>query len=446
MPSINNLSYTDTFKTWFDRTNSVISALNGVTVYNVLAGDGIGVTSANNIFTISHGSSVATGVTFNGNVKFNGSVSFASSPSLTSLRVSVTPKTSGLTSGNVVRITQTGLTLAKADNSTNAEVLGMIVGEDASSNIIALNGIVDNSTFANTISNALKISGATLIPGQMYFLDSVAAGGITVNEPTAYQYMSKPVILGICGSVGSLVPYRGSAVGLTAATGVTYTNKIRVSVTTNPTLAGQVSGSTIKVGDFIVYTPDLLDGENTLKTISGNYLLLKYVGTLNNSTYVNCAVIDPSGGGVESVFSTNPNTLLGLISNIVLNDGTTLTVDIILPGSQFDCAISDLDSNLYWDTSHTSQLVLGGVTAGLSPITAFTSNQNPVAVDFIKTSSTRATIILRTPTIVPNNVGVQTLTVTSNAVIGGIPNVETKINELDSKVALIAETLGLDFP
>jgi hypothetical protein len=59
--TIPNLNTSDTFKTWFDRTNTVISEVNGITIHNLLAGDGIGVTSASNVFTVSHGSLVATG-------------------------------------------------------------------------------------------------------------------------------------------------------------------------------------------------------------------------------------------------------------------------------------------------------------------------------------------------------------------------------------------------
>ena len=36
MPSINNLVYSDKFKKWFDTTNTIITTLNGITVYNLL--------------------------------------------------------------------------------------------------------------------------------------------------------------------------------------------------------------------------------------------------------------------------------------------------------------------------------------------------------------------------------------------------------------------------
>ena len=62
--AISNLLYTDTFKTWFDTTNTVISTLNGVTVYNILAGDGISLSSSSGVFTIGHSNNVSTGVTF----------------------------------------------------------------------------------------------------------------------------------------------------------------------------------------------------------------------------------------------------------------------------------------------------------------------------------------------------------------------------------------------
>jgi hypothetical protein len=61
MPSINNLVYSDKFKKWFDTTNTIITTLNGITVYNLLQGDGVSLSSSGNVFTVSHAPTVATG-------------------------------------------------------------------------------------------------------------------------------------------------------------------------------------------------------------------------------------------------------------------------------------------------------------------------------------------------------------------------------------------------
>ena len=200
--SISPLVISDTFQTWFNTTNSIISEINGITVHNILPGDGISLTSNGNVYTIKHGSSVATPVTFTGPVSFTNTVSFSSAPSVNAITVSVSPKSTGITIGNVVRITDAGLTLSRANSAENAEVLGIVVGSDASSDTIAISGSVNNTNFSGTISNLLGISGGTLSVGCAYFLSTDVPGGITTVEPNTYGYVSKPVLLGISGSAG----------------------------------------------------------------------------------------------------------------------------------------------------------------------------------------------------------------------------------------------------
>ena len=132
----------DTFQTWFNTTNNIISTLNGITIFSILPGDGISLTNNNGVVTIKHGSSVATPITFTGPIVFTNTVSFANAPSVNTVTVSVGPKISGITSGNVVRITGSGLTLAQANNAENSEILGIVVGADATSHIVATNGLV----------------------------------------------------------------------------------------------------------------------------------------------------------------------------------------------------------------------------------------------------------------------------------------------------------------
>lgn len=378
MAPITNLQYTDTFKTWFDTTNTVISTLNGVTVYNILAGDGIGVSSSNNIFTINHGTNVATGVTFAGNVIFSGTVSFASSPTVSSTTINFTPKTTGLTAGNVVRINGTGLTLAKADSTTNAEVFGMVVGEDASSNIVAVSGVVNNTNYANTIANALGIVGGTLIAGQAYFLSPSVAGGITINEPQTYGQVSKPIILGITGGAGSLLTYRGIQIeGISAGITAELDNKIVIQLT----VSGG-SGATLKPGDPVLYFADSSEfiDENGISDVFKTY------GKLNNSTYSVCGVPDFSGFAYPNYLTEK--YFLGLLSKVIVDAGSSYILEVTLPGGSFNSLIADLDTNFFTATTITQPLDLN--TSG--KLVAATSTNK--FVDFIKTDSSNAKIII----------------------------------------------------
>ena len=147
--TIPSLNTSDTFKTWFDKTNTIISEINGITVHNIIAGDGIGISGSSNVFTISHSNSVTTGVTFTGPVQFTNTVSFANSPSVNNIVAPISPKATGLTSGNVVRMTSTGLTFSIANTVESSEVLGVIVGETPTANLVALSGSFNNSHFCS---------------------------------------------------------------------------------------------------------------------------------------------------------------------------------------------------------------------------------------------------------------------------------------------------------
>jgi hypothetical protein len=358
--AINNLSYSDTFKKWFDTTNTVISTVNGITVYNIVAGDGIGVTSSSNVFTVSHGSNVSTGVTFSGNVNFTGVVSFTNSPiSNATTVVSVSPKISGITSGNVVRIDSAGLTLAKADSAVNSEVLGIVVSETASANVVALSGLIDNTTFSGTIANALGVAGGTLSPGQAYFLNPSMAGGITSVEPSTYGQVSKPILLGITGNAGSLLTYRGILLeGISAGITAELDNKIIVEI--DYATATISTGNAVKVGDPVCFYRDVEAAEASINTNnpSGSPKLKTY-GKLNNSSY-NCSFIPDLSVWTDATVLRGKE-FLGLISKIISNASSKYLLEITLPGGSFTTTVSELDTNFYVDTAQTNYLNLNSL-------------------------------------------------------------------------------------
>jgi len=247
MTTIPSLAGTDTFNTWFNTTNSIITTINGISMYRGFSGDGVNVTfDSNGNYTFSHSNNVNTGVTFNGNITFNGSVAFASGgPSITTTTINITPKISGLTAGNIVIVSPTlGLTLAKADSAVNAEVFGVVVNQTATSTVVAVGGSVNNDLFSKTIGNALGISGATLTPGQAYFLSPTVSGGITTTEPNTYGQVSKPVLLGITGNSGLFLPYRGILLeGISAGITAELDNKVIIELDYSSLPAGYTSGS-----------------------------------------------------------------------------------------------------------------------------------------------------------------------------------------------------------
>ena len=352
--SITPLNISDTFQTWYTTTNSIISEINGITIHNLIPGDGISLTSnGNNVYTIKHGTSVATPVTFTGPVSFTNTVSFSSAPLVNTMVTTISPKTSGITAGNVVRVTTTGLTLAKADTVDNAEVFGVVISSDVSTDTVATSGIISNTNFSATIGNMLGIAGATLTTGCAYFLSPTVAGGITTIEPNTYGQVSKPILLGITGSQGLFLPHRGIQIeGISAGITAELDNKAIIQIDYSSGL--NTDSSNLKIGDVVV----LLDADGDYGALATQLLNIgtgfRLQGKINSSSVNQLFIVSN-----VAFFGLGPNVfsdkILGLVSKILVHNTSTyqLTVEITLPGGSFNATISDLDTVLYPYTDKT---------------------------------------------------------------------------------------------
>ena len=399
MPTpITSLATTDTFNTWFNSTNTVITALNGISMYKGFAGDGVSITYDNfGNYTFSHSNTVTTGVTFAGNVLFNGVVSFAgAAPSISSTTISISPAVAGLTSGNIVTTHPTlGLTLAKADSASTSEVMGIVVAQSASATTVAVSGSVNNTAFSNTISNALGISGATLTTGQAYFLSPTVAGGITTIEPNTFGHVSKPILLGITGSAGSILPYRGIIIeGISAGITAELDNKVIVEVdfSTNP--AGFTTSNAVKVGDSFCVVYDSGDAVPQLLSNYGNF---KLAGKLNSSSNINCFVPDMSTGFSNSIGDLLGSNFFGLVSKVITTTATKYILEITTVGGSFNCNIADLDSSFYTGSLDTgSYALLVDDTSGLMGLSPnlYSLSIDYKFLDLIKLDGSTAKIVL----------------------------------------------------
>lgn len=413
---------TDTFQQWFETTNTIISEINGITIHNLIPGDGISLTSnGNNVYTIKHGTSVATPVTFTGPVSFTNTVSFSTAPSVSSVTVSVSPIISGITIGNVVRITDTGLTLSKADSKQNAEILGIVTGVESGAHTVSAAGNISNTTFANTIANLIGIAGATLTPGTVYFLSPSVAGGITTIEPTTYQHVSKPILLGFTGSSGLILPYRGAEIeGISAGITAELDNKAIIQIdysTARNGVEANTTGVAIKSGDPVcVFDENIMDNEFlsllllNLPTYTYN-TAFKRLGNINGSS-TNNAVIVNSNAFMESGFDSIrfSDFIYGLVSKVILDDtvNKVCIVEIVLPGGSFNVKISDLDTTIYTQTNKTTGYWWDNATstwttnAGLDKTNTF--------LKFIKNNDAENTAKI----IFTNNIKYDAVTNTSN--------------------------------
>jgi hypothetical protein len=435
MPTpITPLTTSDTFNTWFNTTNTAINALNGISMYKGFAGDGIGITYTNSgNYTFSHANTVTTGVTFDGNIKFNGTVTFAGAvPSISSTTISITPAVSGLTTGNVVRVDSVlGLTFAVASSASGSEVLGIVVDKTASSTVVATYGSINNTAFAKTIGNILGISGGTLSPGQAYFLSPTVPGGITTVEPTSYGHVSKPILLGITGNSGAILPYRGILIeGISAGISAELDNKIVVQVDYSgsgyydATMNEYGTTASIKPGDLVYLFPDnatseVIINEGVYFDVGNNSKCnfcsldnVKLSGKLNNSSHKNIIVLkydnNNTGDVLDLSFFTGPN-FLGLVSELILDTGTSVILEITTPGGSFTTAVTNLDTNFYplTETALSGNLSMSKLESDGTVTFQNTTNTNSSGsllftdtnpsykfLDFIKTDATTAVITL----------------------------------------------------
>ena len=464
MPTpITALTTSDTFNTWFNTTNTAINALNGISMYRGFAGDGIGITyTSSGNYTFSHADTVTTGVTFNGNINFNGTVTFAGAvPSISTATISITPVVSGLTTGNVVRVDSVlGLTFAIASSASGSEVLGIVVDTTASSTIIATYGSINNTGFAKTIGNILGISGGTLSPGQAYFLSPTVPGGITTVEPTSYGHVSKPILLGITGNSGAILPYRGILIeGVSAGISAELDNKIVVQIDYSgggyydATMNDMGTTASIKPGDLVYLFPDnaasevVIDSGSVFDVGNGAIDNVKLFGKLNNSSHKNIIVLKYSenmGGQIPSIsFYTGPN-FLGLVSELILDTGTFVILEITTPGGSFTTPIANLDTNFYplTETAVSGNLFASNNIGGVGIIFNNVSNTNDGGsiefgdvvgnpsykfLDFIKTDATTAVI---------------TLDKTQNAATDSALVTQIQISELQNQLFILAGLTG----
>lgn len=250
---ITDLTSNSTFYDWYlKENNEIISKLNLSQVSSVTGGDGIlvGLSASSGLVTLSIGGTsgnISRGLTFTGDVSFLGNVIV---PNLSYKITGITLGTFGYTFGSVIRLTSTsGYTLAQANNADNAEVVGVLSDLKSSYSIVTLSGKIEG--------NFTTVSGGTLSPGCVYFLDAATAGFITTSEPNTVGQVSKPVIVGLGETAGMIVQYRGNYLNAAAASSsLTGANKIQflVSKGSNPQSKGITNGS------FISYAYNLVSG------------------------------------------------------------------------------------------------------------------------------------------------------------------------------------------
>ena len=351
--TISHLGTTASFYDWFNSYNGstgAVAKLNKIFISKPSAGDGITLEydSTSGGYTFALSGTVTKNMTFNGAVVFNGTSEFANAQfSGVALGITGNFVSLGVTAGSVVKVTTTGgLTLAQADTSSNAEVLGVAISVDTTKTIVAVAGKVSGATLANNL-----ISGG-FSAGCVYFLNPSVAGGITKIEPGSFGQVSKPMILGLSNTEGAILPYRGQFInGICGASGnLAFNSTLYVTVKSlgegetffglrpgrmiatdigakDQTYYGGLGSNIYYVGTNAVPISKMLGmvvsyvgsysataGDDVILKVNTNGSVINEISTLNNWGGLNPGLVYLGSTGLPSSTEQTPSVVLGNIS------------------------------------------------------------------------------------------------------------------------------------
>ena len=270
---IDDLTDTTSFFGWASKTNTeIIAKLNRMSVYDGLSGDGINVVvGLSGDTTVGSGTShsispgdlfvelsgtVAKGMTFNDDVTINGVLNYDFSQSFSGVPLITVPvkgATSGLSQGDVVRFVENlqdtnlgtfnGVTLAKADSATSAEVFGIV------------NGVSGNDEVEVIVSCEFNYPSGGLDIGCVQFLSASSAGDLSSTEPNIIGQVSKPVAIATAANKGVLYNFRGQQLTATGGTGASQgdNNSFFITGFSSP----DPNGKTVEKGKIVTYNTQL---------------------------------------------------------------------------------------------------------------------------------------------------------------------------------------------
>lgn len=302
--NITTLGSTASFYDWFQSyNNNAVGKLNKMYVYNIYAGNGIGVTTdGQGGYTLSLTSVVSTGVTFSGDVIFSGNASFSSNIQIPNISQGFNGNfsSSGVTLGRVVRVNSTGgLSLADASGRTSAEAIGVVTAFSTTSSTVSLVGKISGTTLTSEILEG----GGVFSTGCVYFLSPNIPGKVTTVEPTLNGKVSKPILIATKSDEAIVLPFRGQYIDLVGICGASGSfNNIIVPI---KSLGESEANYKLKPGSIMAFSASAITGV-TLYQSSTSPSLYYYKARNNDAT----------------------NSLLGIVNNYAAAPYSS-TVDVV---------------------------------------------------------------------------------------------------------------------
>ena len=146
--------------------------------------------------------------------------------------IDVAQSSHGFAVGDVIRMTTTNNTYAKAlaDTAANAEVIGIVID------------VTDSNNFTYATSGEITVAAAvpnSTTAGDIVYLSTSSAGGTQTTEPSTTNQISKPVaIITEANNKMVLVPFRGEIIS-SGTTSYAPVDATYLTLGTNGTLSGE---------------------------------------------------------------------------------------------------------------------------------------------------------------------------------------------------------------
>ncbi len=390
---ISDLTSNTSFFEWASKTNTdIIGKLNRMRLYDGISGDGINVVvgsatiteagtptatsiTAGDIFVEMSGT-VEKGVTFNGDVTVNGTLNYDFTQAFGGVKtvsIGFSGGTAGFTAGDVVRYDADlgGVTFARADSPTNAEVLGIVNGERNNEVSVVTQGLVE--------FNSIRFGG--LSAGCIHFLSPTNHGELTNTEPTVIGQVSKPLFLATGSTSGVFFNYRGQHLAGTGGTGDTNADN-------NAFFLTQASSGLSSFADFTVGRVVSYDGSWKITKNSDAGSLNSIIGVIvakpNSTTvkiitsgFVNESPVNAAGplfvDGDGNLTPTSTGSPVVAVGSLVGSDYALVVNPSLGEVSGFNGGVPS-GSQQY---SRSAPANLGGVTATTGGVSYVNDNLIP---------------------------------------------------------------------
>lgn len=211
--------------------------------------------------------------------------------------VQVTQTANGFSVGNVLMLSGSTYVLAKADDISTSDVVGMV------------SMLIDSNKFQMTTPGGHIDGLSGLTPGSVYFLSDTVAGALSLYEPSTDGHVSKPLLIADSDTGGYFFDWRGMLISTTA---------LDFSMISGTLTAGQIPP--------LGATPTVSVGLSAVPGAASTYIRSDGAPSLSQSIIPTWTGIHTFSGGFVFGNASTPTALSGDVNDYALASTAVNTV------------------------------------------------------------------------------------------------------------------------